>query len=172
MCYCVCVKSYWTLFYSIALLPSLFFVPIYINGHHTSPRAPRPSLTLVLRDIDSIVAMHAGKASLIALSHPLTINGGPGSRRRASGRVEGEFCKGEEHGWRAKQQPRFLGCCCFLQEVVKGRGGVILKAITSSWLDVGSPVGLTVRSAQRRCMFCGETDRTRWGGLGYALCAH
>lgn len=44
------------------------------------------------------------------------------------------------------------------QEAVKGPRRGLLKATTSSSLDVG-----TERSAQRRCMFCGEKDRERWG---------
>lgn len=101
---------------------------------------------------------------MIALSHPLTINGRPGFRRRPSGRKEGGFegSKQRREGAQLSRKTTTVSPCFFPHEVVKGPRRGLLKATTSSSLDVGSEASLAVGSAQRRCMFCGGKDRERW----------
>ncbi|MED6280443.1 hypothetical protein CHARACLAT_011057 [Characodon lateralis] len=53
--------------------------------------------TCLLLYIDSIVFTLTGKASLIALSHPFTINAGPGFKRTASGKKERDRAEEKEH---------------------------------------------------------------------------
>lgn len=73
-CVCDCVESYRLLFYNTS--PSILFLHC-VRVYKTS--------SLLFR-MDSIVSVLTGKPSLIALSHPFTINVGTGCRRTASGR--------------------------------------------------------------------------------------
>lgn len=104
---------------------------------------------------------------MIALSHPLTINCGLGFRRRTSGRKEGRRIQREQAEDRrtsvCEENNNIESVFFFPREVVKGQregeGEGLHMAKTSSSVDVGSEASLTVRSAQRRCMFRGEKDR-------------
>lgn len=88
-------------------------------------------------------SLHTRKALLIALSHPLTINGRAGFGTTAPRRGEGVLERNGQGrgGWLLRKT---LSPWLFPQVVVKGQRGGLLKATTSSSLDIGSkasPVG-------------------------------
>lgn len=86
----VCVWSR-TKYNSTPQHPSLFFLSFYCANLHKCPpyTTSSPMTDSNPPAIGSIVSVHTRKALLIALSHPLTINGRPGFRRSGCRRKEG-----------------------------------------------------------------------------------